>query len=93
MDSNLLEDMKKDEALIKEALEKYDSYAEMSKWISKIWKKKYFPEFRGTIELSYDLVENKFILKCGDNTKTYEEHELNMIPEDLMFFRKASKIK
>lgn len=91
LSKNLIADEKKDAALIKEALEKTDKYDEMARWLTSVWMKKYGAEFRNVMSLEYNLTEETFTLRCGNNVKEYEENELGLISKDIMFFRKQNK--
>ena len=89
METNFAEEERKDAALVNEALAKTETYDEMAAWLTSVWQRKYSSEFRNVISLSYDLTEEIFTLKCGNNMKTYEESELDMIAKDLTFFRRS----
>ena len=89
MQTNFIQDEKKDAALVREAMEKTDTYAEMASWLTSVWQRKYGADFRNMISLSYDLTEETLTLRCGNNVKTYEENELDMIAKDLTFFRRS----
>jgi len=84
------QDEKKDSALIKEALGRTADYDEMSQWLTSIWQKKYGSEFRGILSLTYDLTDETFTLKCGDQAKVLELEELEFIPKHLAFFRRTN---
>ena len=88
-EEDFIEDERKDVELLKEAMERMGTYDEMAKWISSIWKKKYSSEFRGNINLSYDIADETFILKCGDKTLVFEEDDLLSIPKQLTFLRRT----
>ena len=88
-EENFIEDERNDVALLKEAMERMGTYDEMAKWISSVWKKKYSSEFRGNINLSYDIADETFILKYGDKTLIFEEDDLSSIPKQLTFLRRT----
>ena len=89
MEKNYDEDERKDLELIKEALSKYPTYQEAMKWLSNHLSTRYGSEFSGTISISYNLLDNNFVLRCGHNTKEFEENELEDIPAQIKFFRKT----
>lgn len=82
-------DKKRDEALIKEALEKTNTYTEASKWLTERLTIRYGADFGGTISVEYDIVDNKFTLKCGNETRVFEEDQLGEMPEQIQFLRKT----
>jgi len=88
MEKNLNHDEKNDIELMKEAMQRTDTYDEMARWLTTVWQRKYGSEFRGNVSLTYDLADETFTLRCGDNIKFFEESELDLIPKQLKFFRK-----
>ena len=89
MEKNFMGDEQKDIALLKEAMEKTENYDEMAKWITTVWQRKYGSEFRGNIELSYDIADETFTLRCGGKMMVFEEDELSTIPKQLTFMRRS----
>jgi hypothetical protein len=88
MEKNYERDELRDRDLIKEAMEKHGPYQEAVKWLTKHLASKYGSEFGGTISVEYDLLRNKFILKCGKSVREFEEDEIGEIPSQIKFFRK-----
>ncbi len=88
---NYEEDKMRDEALIKEALDKNSTYADAAKWLTERWTTRYGSDFGGVISLEYDIVDNKFTLKCGDEIRVFEEEELGEMPAHIQFLRKTRK--
>ena len=89
MEKDFAKDEQDDVALLKEAIERTDTYDEMAKWLSSVWQRKYASEFRGDIRLLYDLVGEKFTLKCGDKVMMFDEDEVENIPKQLTFLRRS----
>ena len=89
MEKNFIQDEQKDIALLKEAMERTENYDEMAKWLSAAWQRKYGSEFRGNINLSYDLADETFTLRCGDKMLVFDEDELSLIPKQLTFLRRT----
>jgi len=85
----LEEDMQKDKLLLEEAKAKIDSKLIAAR-LSQMFGKKYSSEFRGTLNISYDVAENTFIMKCGEEEQKFNESELDMIPEQLKLMRKQA---
>ena len=89
MEKDFDADEKRDEELIKEALEKHPDYAGACKWLTAHWTTKYGPEFGGIIRLEYEIVGDKFILTCGEQKRDFPEDELSIVPSQIKFFRKS----
>jgi hypothetical protein len=86
------EDMQKDVALLEEAKAKIDNKLIAAR-LSQMFGKKYSSEFRGYLEISYDVAEDAFILKCDKEEHKFQESEIDLIPEQLKFFRKQALLK
>lgn len=89
MEKDYEEDAKRDHALIKEALEKNPTYAEAAKWLTERLTTRYGSDFGGNISVDYSIIDNKFTLKCGSETRLFEENELDDMPEQIQFLRKT----
>jgi len=85
----LEEDMQKDIALLEEAKAKGESKAIAAR-LSQIFGKKYSSEFRGTFNVSYDVAENAFIMKCGEEEQKFNEADIDLIPEQLKLMRRQA---
>ncbi|MFC1686129.1 hypothetical protein ACFLZZ_03865 [Nanoarchaeota archaeon] len=88
MEINFEEDEKRDRGLIKEALDKNATYADAAKWLTSHLIIRYGPEFGGVIGIEYDIISNKFTLKCGTGSRIFEEEELMDMPGHIQFLRK-----
>jgi len=88
------EDMQKDMAFLEDTKNKYkEDGGKMAARLSEIFRKKYASEFGGFIEVLFDLAENEFILKCGKQEIAFGTSEIELIPEQLKFFRKQAMLK
>jgi len=89
MEKDFIKDEQTDMALLKEAMERTETYDKLAKWLSSVWQKKYGAEFRGNLNLSHDLVDETFTLRCGDKIMMFDEDELSSIPKQLTFLRRT----
>jgi len=88
------EDMQKDAAFLEDTKNNYkEDGGKMAARLSEIFRKKYASEFGGFIEVLFDLAENEFILKCGKQETAFGAAEIDLIPEQLRFFRKQAMFK
>ena len=86
------EDLQKDKLLLEEAKAKVENELIAAR-ISDLFSKKYSSEFRGCLEILYDVAENAFTLKCNDQEQKFDASELDLIPEQIKFFRKQALLK
>jgi len=91
MEINFEEDQRKDEDLIREALERNATYADAAKWLTSHLIPRYGSDFGGTIGVDYDIIDNKFTLKCGNEARQFEEEDLLEMAAHIQFLRKTRK--
>lgn len=83
----------KEQAVVKELLDKSKDYSEAAKKFSTYFSNKYGSDFGGKISFDYDPVEEKMKMTCNEHQREFEADEISNIPECLQFLRKTASRK